>query len=72
MLIEFSSRHFCACYLGLGHFHLYGANLLMQTHLVPKIMQQKQPYFLRQLYYGKIEVIVLVRGGVLEDKHSPM
>ena len=36
MLSEFSSGHICACYQDLGHFHLDGANLQMQTHLVPK------------------------------------
>ena len=62
MLSEFSSGHICICYLGLGHFHLDGANLQMQTHLVPKIMHQKLKYLLQQLYYGQIGFIVLVLG----------
>ena len=41
MLSEFSSGHICACYKGLGYFQLDGANLQMQTQLVPKIMHQK-------------------------------
>ena len=41
MLSEFLSGHIRACYQGLGHFHLDGAHLQMQTHLVPKIMHQK-------------------------------
>ena len=45
MISEFSSGHIYACYLGLGHFHLDSAYLQMQTHLVPKIMHQKEPYF---------------------------
>ena len=36
MLSEFSSGHICACYQDLEHFNLDGANLQMQTHLVPK------------------------------------
>ena len=41
MLTEFSSGHICAYYSELGNFHLDGAFLQMQTHLVPKIMHQK-------------------------------
>ena len=59
MLSEFSSGHICDCYKGLEHFHLDGAYLQMQTHLVPKIMHQKQLDFLLQ-FYGQIGFIVLV------------
>ena len=38
MLSEFSSGHICACYQDLEHFNLDGANLQMQTHLVPKLI----------------------------------
>ena len=48
MLSEFSSGNVCACYKGLGHFHLDGANVQMQTHLVPKIMQQNLAVILWQ------------------------
>ena len=34
----------------------------MQSHLVPKIMHQKYPYFLRLLYYIQIGFIVFVPG----------
>ena len=60
MFSEFSSRLICACYLGLGHVNLDGTNSQMQTHLVPQIMHQKWPYFLRQLYSDKNSFIVLV------------
>ena len=49
MLSEFSSGHICACYLGLGHFHLDGANFQMQTHLVPKIMHKNSSIFMAVL-----------------------
>ena len=32
MLSEFSSGNICDCYYGLGHFHIDGVNLQMQTH----------------------------------------
>ena len=41
MLSEFSSGNICDCYYGLGHFHIDGVNLQMQTHLVSKITHQK-------------------------------
>ena len=49
-------------YLGLGHFHLDGANLQMQTHLVPKKMHQNLAVILQQFNYGKNIFIVLVPG----------
>ena len=39
--------------LGLGHFHLDGANLQVYAHLVPKIMHQNIVIILRQFIYGK-------------------
>ena len=48
MLGEFSSGHICACYQGLGHFHLDDANLQIQTHLVPKIMHKNFALILQQ------------------------
>ena len=59
---EFSSGHICAFHLGLGHFHLDGANLQMQTHLVPKIMHQNLAINLWQFNYSKNSFIVLVPG----------
>ena len=35
--MKFSSVNICACYQGLGHFSVDGANLQMQTHLEPNI-----------------------------------
>ena len=60
MLSEFSSGHICACYWGLGHFHLDGANLQTQTHLVSKIIHQNLVIILWQFNYGKNSFIVLV------------
>ena len=60
MLGEFSSGHICACYKGLGHFHLTGGNLQMQTHLVPKIMHQFFSIILQHFNYDKNSFIVLV------------
>ena len=56
---KFSSGHIFACYKGLGHYHLDGANLQMQTHLVPK-NAAKIFIFLQQAYYSQIGFIVLV------------
>ena len=68
MLSEFSSGHICACYEGLGHFHLDGVNLQMQTHFVSKIMHQKYlAVFLGQSNYSKKSFIVLVP----EAKYEP-
>ena len=58
MLSEFSNRHICACYLGLGHFHLDGANFKIQTHLVCKIMHQKWPHFYGSCITAKLVYIV--------------
>ena len=49
--------------LGLGHFHLDGANLQIQTHLVPKIMHQNIAIILQQFNYSKNLFIVLVPGA---------
>ena len=62
MLSEFSCGHICACYKGLGHFHLDGANLQMQTHLVCKMMHQNLAAILQQFNYGKNSLKVLVPG----------
>ena len=42
----------------LGHFQLDGANL--QTHFVPKIMDQKLSYFYGSCVTAKLGFIVLV------------
>ena len=62
MLSGFSSGNNCACCSGLGHFHLDGANLQMQTHLVSKIMHQNLAVILRQLNYSNNSFIVLIPG----------
>ena len=59
MLSEFSSGQICACYLGLGHFHLYGANLQMQTHLVPKVIHQNLGIILWQSITAQNSFIAL-------------
>ena len=46
MLSEFPSGRISACYEGLGHFQLDGANLQMQTHLVSKIMHKNGCIFM--------------------------
>ena len=58
MIYEFSSGHICACYLGLGHFHLDGANFKIQTHLVCKIMHQKWLHFYGSCITAKLGYIV--------------
>ena len=60
MLSVFSSGHICACYFGLGHYHLDGANLRMQTHLVSKIMHQILAIISWQYNYSKNSFIVMV------------
>ena len=47
-------RHICTCHKGLGHFHVKGANLQVQTHFVSKITR------IRILLHGKISFAVLV------------
>ena len=59
MLSQFSS----ACYYGLGHFHIDGANLHMQTHLVSKIMHQNLAVILCQYNYSKNSFIVLIQSN---------
>ena len=54
---EFSCVHICACHYGLGHFHLDGANLRMQTHLASKIMHHN---FMAIQLWQKNSFIVLV------------
>ena len=55
MLSEFSSGHISAWY-----FHLDGANVQMQTHLVPKIMHQNLAVILCSSITAKIVFAVLV------------
>ena len=43
----------------LGHFHLDGANLQMQAHIVPKRMDHDLAMMLLQLFSSKIRFIVL-------------
>ena len=43
----------------LGHFHLDGSNLQMQTHIGPKRMDHDLAMMLLQLFYSKIRFIVL-------------
>ena len=62
MLSEFSSGHICACYKGLGYFHLDGANLQLQSRLVPKIMHQNRMHY-------KNSFIVLVPGCEISTKN---
>ena len=39
--VSFQVDIFVPAKLGLGHYHLYGANVTDARHLVPKIMHQK-------------------------------
>ena len=57
----------CACFLGLGHFHLEGANLQIQTHLEPKIMHQNLAIILQHFNYSKNSFIALLPECRLND-----
>ena len=65
-----SIRKYLILLLRLGHFHLDGANLQTQTHLVPKLMLQNLAIILRPFYYGKNKLIALVLGVQISARQT--
>ena len=62
MFSEFSIGRICTRFSGQGHFQLDSANLQTQTHFVPNIRHQNLVVSSQHLYYGKINLIVLIPG----------
>ena len=62
-----SCGHICIFFQGLGHYHLNGTNLEIQTHFVLKIRHQNITVILCLLYYCKIRFAVLVLGRTWEN-----